>query len=283
MKKKSRIIAGIMCAVLALSITASAYYIESIKGSHKVVLTGIQAYSDVELNAVGVVTELVSQAAVMDDDLNSYGTGVETVENPTEVTLRATAYAPRSKLTNGATYYVQAYGHFRYMTKYGESEPERKTDDKDRFVYWRSDASSSLELMDSQEATLAHRSELDSQYSEARANHIFETFDMSSEQYAFAWNFGLLDYVEANSYVAILEAMDIQPGTTTPSFFIADDAIFGVCQDVDAVNYLYEFTKSADGMWELSETQQLQDVGRYQDIYQSFSEYQTAVIAAGES
>ncbi len=68
--------------------------------------------------------------------------------------------------------------------------------------------------------------------------------------------------------------------TASAYYIIADDAIFGVCQDVDAVNYLYEFTKSADGTWELSENQQLQDVGRYQDIYQSFSEYQTAVIAA---
>ena len=49
------------------------------------------------------------------------------------------------------------------------------------------------------------------------------------------------------------------------------------------MNYQYEFTKTVDGTWELCENQQLQDIGRYQDIYQSFSEYQSAVIAASES
>lgn len=283
MRKRIRIVAGMVCAVLALSVTASAYYIKYVEGSHKVILTGIQAYSDIELNGVGTVTELATQASVMDDDLNSYGFGVETVENPTEATLRAAAYAPRSKLTNGATYYIQAYGHFKYMTRYGESDPVWETDDSDRFVYWRSDASSSLEMMDAQGSMSDHSPELDSQYSEIRAEHIFGTFDMSAEQYAFAWDFALLDYVGASDYAAILESMDIQPGTTTPSFFIDDDTIFGVCQDMDAVNYLYEFTRSADGAWELTDTQQLQDIGRYQDICQSFCEYQAAVVAASES
>lgn len=39
-----------------------------------------------------------------------------------------------------------------------------------------------------------------------------------------------IGYVEANDYVAIQEAMDIQPGTTAPSFFAADDTIFGICK-----------------------------------------------------
>ena len=110
-------------------------------------------------------------------------------------------------------------------------------------------------------------------YSEIRVNHIFETFNMPPEQYTFAWFYELLDYVETDDYTYILSAMGIQPGSTSPSFFIGDDILFCVCQDPDAVNYLYEFTKSEDGMWELSETRQLQDIGRYQDVYQSFSEY----------
>lgn len=283
MKKRIRAIALVLCAVLAMSIAASAYYIESLTASHKVVISGVLGYGDIELNGVGVVTELFVQADVLDDDDNSYGFDSETAENPTEPTLRATAYAPKSQLTNGKTYYVQAYGLFKYMTKYGEMVERADHAVQDRFVYRRSDASSSLEVMDSQETTYTHSPELDSQYSEARASHIFETFDMPSEQYDFAWNYELLDYVEANDYVAIREAMDIQPGTTSPSFFIDEETIFGVCQDVDAVNYLYEFTKSADGAWELSETQQLQDSGRYQDIYQSFSEFQAAAVAESES
>lgn len=116
-------------------------------------------------------------------------------------------------------------------------------------------------------------------YSEIRANYIFEQFDMSPEQYSFAWFYELLDYVETDDYTSILGAMGIQPGTTSPAFFIEGDTIFGVCQDSDAVNYMYEFSKSADDTWELSNTQQLQDTGRYQDIYQSFSDYQEAINA----
>ncbi len=116
-------------------------------------------------------------------------------------------------------------------------------------------------------------------YSEIRASYIFEQFDMSPEQYTFAWFYELLDYVETDDYTSILGAMGIQPGTTSPAFFIEGDTIFGVCQDSDAVNYMYEFSKSADDTWELSNTQQLQDTGRYQDICQSFSDYQKDIDA----
>lgn len=114
-------------------------------------------------------------------------------------------------------------------------------------------------------------------YSETRASYIFEQFDMSPAQYIFVWSYELLDYVETAEYTYILGAMSLQPGTTSPSFFIGDDTIFGVCQDVDAVNYLYEFTRDTRGTWGLNEARQLQDTGRYQDIQQSFSEYQESV------
>ena len=68
--------------------------------------------------------------------------------------------------------------------------------------------------------------------------------------------------------------MNIQAGTTTPSFFINDEKIFGVCQDANAVSYIYEFSESSDGLWILINTQQQQDAGRYEEICQSFDAYQ---------
>jgi hypothetical protein len=115
-------------------------------------------------------------------------------------------------------------------------------------------------------------------YNEARADYIFEEFGMVPEQYTFARDYELLNYVESNEYLAIRTAMNIQVGTTTPSFFIDNDTIFGVCQDVDAVNRMYEFSRAEDGTCSLRNTQQLQDAGRYQDIYQSFSEYQAMSV-----
>lgn len=67
--------------------------------------------------------------------------------------------------------------------------------------------------------------------------------------------------------------LNIQPGTTTPCFFIDDGTIFGVCQDKEALSSLYTFTKD-NGGWLLADTQQNQEDGCYQDICQSFPEFQ---------
>lgn len=119
-------------------------------------------------------------------------------------------------------------------------------------------------------------------YNKARASYIFEQFDMAPEQYSFALGYELLAYMETEYYTYIRDAMQI-PVATVPSFFVDEETVFGVCQDSDAVNYMYEFSKSADDTWELSDIQQLQDIGRYQDIYQSFSDYQAAINAESNS
>lgn len=120
-------------------------------------------------------------------------------------------------------------------------------------------------------------------YNKARASYIFEQFDMAPEQYSFALGYELLAYMETEYYTYIRDAMQIQSVATVPSFFVDEETVFGVCQDSDAVNYMYEFSKSADDTWELSDIQQLQDIGRYQDIYQSFSDYQAAINAESNS
>ena len=117
------------------------------------------------------------------------------------------------------------------------------------------------------------------QYNEARANYIFEKFGMESEEYIPVYDFELLNYIETSEYTAIRETMNIQSGTTVPFFFVDvdTDIIWGVCQDSDAKNFMYKFSKGTDGGWSLCDTQELQDVGRYQDIHQSFSEFEASM------
>ena len=83
--------------------------------------------------------------------------------------------------------------------------------------------------------------------------------------------------METEDSVAMKETLAAAPRITLPSFFIGNDVIFGVCQDIDAVNYLYEFAKNSDGHWDLVDTQRLQADGCYQDVYESYSEYQAAM------
>ncbi len=136
--------------------------------------------------------------------------------------------------------------------------------DEDYFTYRRDNA---LEEVNSE------RDELRNDYIEERANYIFEQFGYIPQDYTFVCSFDLLNYVDTDQYLEIREAMNIQPGTTTPCFFIDDGTIFGVCQDKEALSSLYTFTKESGG-WLLEGIQQNQEDGCYQDICQSFPEFQ---------
>lgn len=261
-KKNSCVLAICVCAFCALTVTVSAYYADVV-ASHTVTTTGVSGYSTITANSKSGLIELYTQAEIMDDDLNSYGFGNKNLPNPKVDTLKATATAAKSKLTSGKEYYVQGYGHIKYMTKYGEQKDYYT--DEDYFTY-RKNASIAVGAADVQR--------LRSQYSEERARYIFEEFNMTPDQYDFAWNQELLDYVTTDNYLSIRGTMNIQAGTTTPSFFINDEKIFGVCQDANAVSYIYEFSESSDGLWILINTQQQQDAGRYEEICQSFDAYQ---------
>ena len=261
MKKKSRVITMLVLAVMAMSITASAYY-AYVTASHNITSRGANGFSTIEATTDSGLTELYSLAAILDDDGNEYAFGQRTLTDPTVSVLKATAIASGDDLSYGSDYYVQAYGHIKYMTKYGE-QMTRYTDE-DYFTYRRDNA---LEEVNSE------RDELRNDYIEERANYIFEQFGYIPQDYTFVCSFDLLNYVDTDQYLEIREAMNIQPGTTTPCFFIDDGTIFGVCQDKEALSSLYTFTKD-NGGWLLADTQQNQEDGCYQDICQSFPEFQ---------
>lgn len=110
-------------------------------------------------------------------------------------------------------------------------------------------------------------------YNELRANYIFEKFDMNPSEYSYVCNFDLMNYIEIEEYNYFRESMNIIEGTTAPSFYVGDGVIFGVCQDEKAVNHLYEFSATDEKTWELHDKKHFQDIGRYQDIFQSFQEF----------
>ena len=277
MRKKSRTIIAFVFTAAVVAVVAFAYYADVV-ATHTVTLNGISGYSTIEANTNSGLTELYTQAAILDDDYNEYGCGNNTVSNPTVSTIRATATAPDRSLRTGSNYYVQAYGHIKYMTKYGEEKLYYT--DEDYFTYYDHLKSGSGDVM---EVVDSYRDDRGVDYNETRANYIFEEFGMNPEHYTYACNYELMGYIETDKYLAIRTAMDIQAGTTTPSFFIDDDTIYGVCQNAAAVNLLYEFFKEADGNWTLCNTRQLQDVGRYQDVYQSFSNFQKTSVSAASS
>lgn len=269
MKKKNCIIAIIMVAILTLSITASAYFAD-VYAEHWFTDLWIYGSSTIEPNTDSGLSELYAQVSIQDGDLNEYGFNNRTVKNPTISRMKVTASARKSSIPpEVAELIIVAYGHIKYMTKYGEQK-DYWTDDDAFFTseYYTSGVA---------EKDNSYNREIGVLYNETRANYIFESFGMNPTQYVYACDFDLLEYTEVDEYLSIREYMNIQNGTTTPSFFIKDNTIFGVCQDVTAMNYIYEFMKDSDGKWILRNTQRLQDVGRYQDLFQSFSDYQATV------
>ncbi len=270
MKKKSRILTVLLLACYILTIPASAYY-ASVTASYEVLRAGIKGYSTIEANTDTGLSELLTQVNIVDENLVLYEFDNETLENPKVSTLTAVVGASRSTLEDNMGYYVQGYGYIKYMTKYGE-ETKRYNDEK--YLYYQKSAKNAeqVETDESSKLRLA--------YNEERAAYILDSFGKIPDQYEFASDYELLDYVETEDYIAMKETLATEPKITLPSFFIGNDVIFGVCQDTDAVNYLYEFAKNSDGHWDLVDTQRLQVDGCYQDVYESYSEYQAAMATA---
>jgi len=237
MKKKNCIIAIIMVAILTLSITASAYFAD-VYAEHWFTDLWIYGSSTIEPNTDSGLSELYAQVSIQDGDLNEYGFNNRTVKNPTISSMKVTASARKSSIPpEVAELIIVAYGHIKYMTKYGEQK-DYWTDDDAFFTseYYTSGVA---------EKDNSYNREIGVLYNETRANYIFESFGMNPTQYVYACDFDLLEYTEVDEYLSIREYMNIQNGTTTPSFFIKDNTIFGVCQDVTAMNYIYEFMKDS--------------------------------------
>jgi beta-lactamase regulating signal transducer with metallopeptidase domain len=113
-------------------------------------------------------------------------------------------------------------------------------------------------------------------YQRTRAIYIFNQFGLNEELYDYAWSFEAWKYISTDDYRTIIDSVVIPVGATSPCYFISKDGntVYYVFQDTEAVNYMYVFTLGDEGTLQLSDVQTKQDVGRYQDIYQSFSEYQ---------
>ena len=73
--------------------------------------------------------------------------------------------------------------------------------------------------------------------------------------------------------------MDVPSGSTTPSFFLTEDTtiVYVIFQDDTALNHLYKFTLSEDDNSYTVEYSSNQDIGRYQEVFESFSEYKKRV------
>lgn len=268
MKKKTYKIAVFVLAMTILTISASAYYI-TVKATYGISKRGVVGFSTVTANTNEGLKEMVSQATVLDLDGIYYGGNIRTLTNPTVDTLKVDAAA--GKLVVGEEYYAHAYGRITWPTRY-EDMVDIKVDE-DHFIYKEFGTKAVPENHQNNQ----QREKLRNEYYESRADYILEKFGLNPSEYSHAWYFDLLNYVDANEYQFIQKSLNILPGTTAPSFFVNNDTdvIYGVCQDDEAINYLYKFCLAEDGTWSMSGVQHLQDVGVYQDTYQSFAEYQT--------
>ena len=264
MKNKFRILSMLLCTAFALTVVALAYYVE-VTAECKMGPKVVYGYGTTVANSSELL-ELHGQVAILDDDLNEYGFAYKTIPNPDQDTIKVATGVSKDEFHYYTTEYcVQAAGSITYMTKYGPVHDIQS--DEDYFVVTEDGIRALSKKTD-------NSTELRRQYNNIRADHIFQEFGMSPEQYTYACNFELLNYIEPDAYISIRESMNIEPGTTTPSFYIDGDTIFGVCQDADATNRMYKFTQETDGTWSLCDAQQLQDIGRYQDVYQTFAEFQ---------
>lgn len=65
--------------------------------------------------------------------------------------------------------------------------------------------------------------------------------------------------------------------TTTATFFTDSDfsVIYGVCQDEDATNRLYEFCLTEDGDWVLEPEEPLREAGRYAELVEDLEGFKT--------
>jgi hypothetical protein len=124
-----------------------------------------------------------------------------------------------------------------------------------------------------------HTRELREQYHRERSEYIFRRFNMNPEDYCYARDYDALRFLDTKLYLFMRETMDVPPESTTPAFFLTEDTtiVYVAIQDNTALNHLYEFTLSEDGNSYTAKHSSNQDTGRYQDIFESFSEYKERV------
>ena len=97
---------------------------------------------------------------------------------------------------------------------------------------------------------------------------------MNPEDYCYARDYDAMLFLDTKPYIFMREAIDVPPGSTTPAFFLTEDAtiVYAALQDTAARNHLYKFTLAEDGASYTVEHISNQDTARYQDVFGSFSE-----------
>lgn len=237
------------------------------------------SYADYHTNTRGVVgtgttetnstdVSIYAQVAILDDDLNEYAFDSITRENPTYKSVTARAQAIDGTLTRGVRYKVQSYGRVDFMTKYGPD-----------YEYDTDSVSFTFNLGNTRTVDRTGISDMQLLYQNERADYIFEKFGLNAGQYIYTWDVDVMQYVTPKTYTYMREIMDINPGDTSPSFFVDEEnnTIYGVYQDTNAVNHLFTFCESENGEWYTNGTQTAQDLASYANAIGSFSEFEKSL------
>ena len=261
------ILAGCMLCTTALAYTCY------VTPSYQTVSRGAIVSSTTETN--GLVSELYSLVALLDEDAETIDSAVRTKENPNTTSLTASVQAYDGTLKHGKLYTIVGGGYIKYMTKYGLMQnPEEFGDSIREKTFTYSGRSVEPVLSDGMPEGM-----LD--YQKERADWLFQRFGMNPDEYNYAWFYELSSYVGTDAFVTIFDTIDLPAGATSDSYFVNDamDTVYCVFQDKEAVNYLYEFTKE-DDVWQLSKVETQQDEGKYSETQQSFAEYEQQLLGA---
>ena len=273
MKKIKRNLLIVCCASMLLCVSAFAYTVY-VSADYQAVSRGVIAKATTETNTDWGLTELCAQVEILDEDNNSYAFNTATKENPTVSSVSVSAPAYDGTLDTGTRYEVQAYGHIKYMTKYGEVKDYQA--DEAWFTYNGARSANAVSEVASSEISQA--TTLTDDFQELRANYILEKFDVAPE-YVYVDKIEVMDIASAAAYAMMRETMAAPPGSSMPAFFVNEnqDTLLAVYEDINAVDFLFEFSKEADSEnWYVTDSHSVQDIGRYQDEVQSFREYVAA-------
>lgn len=264
MKRKTMKAVMVLITVLTLCVAAYAFWVDVV-ASYQTNGRGVLAISTLDSNGADGGVTLYTQVSVNDENLNSCAFGQNEKEYPTSNTLKAYAGAYDGALDVHRSYTVEAFGKLTYRDKYGPQSIFET--DSTSFTY---DPPNSRSI-----PALTAEEDLRERFHQERSDYLFAYFGLAPDEYTFTRDYGVMMYIDTNDYTNMREVMQIPNGSTSPSFYIngASDTIYCVFQDAEAVNYLYQFAKAEDGNWHLTSRQASQDAGRYQDLFQSFSEY----------
>lgn len=267
MKKKICWIAMALTVSLALSLTASAYYADVV-ATHGISRKGMVGFSTITANTDWGLNEMMAQVQIYDLDLETYGFNTQTLVKPTVDTLKV--FKASDPLTVGKEYFVQAFGKITYPVGIGVEE-EQSYHDEDYFVYKEYGTRSVVEEAEIEEKLAVSRA-----YSLERADYLFRQFGMNPDDYLVLHTLEIYDYVKVEPAAFMYASLVGRGIVTTAATFFADtdfSVIYGVCQDEDAVNRLYEFRPAEDGDWTLAHEETMQDSGRYADVVESLDTF----------